>query len=108
MKAVFHINKTSAEDCFLRVEGDLTVQNSVEFKSKLIELLDCAGSGTVEISLRDATAMDLSALQLLYAATQSLSKNKKTFSVIWPENESVETLITRTGFKPLLIFDSGI
>lgn len=106
MKAIFHIDKTDNHDCSLSVEGDLTVQSGEEFKLKLIALLDHSenGNGTVEISLRDATAIDVSAIQLLYAVTEILSKSKGDFSVVWPENEDVAALIARTGFKRLLKF----
>lgn len=102
MKAEFKIKKSKSEGVTLWVKGDLTVSYSKEFKDRLLELLIAPSKGSVEISLREVTAIDVSAIQLLRVAGLELLKGGNKISMIWPDNEALNTLITKTGIKQAL------
>lgn len=102
MKAQFKIQKHKPGGATLTVKGDLTVQSSKEFKEQLIKLLATVGTGTAEFSLKEAMAIDVTAFQLMYSAMEVLKKNEKKISVIWPDSQSVNELISKSGIKQAL------
>lgn len=107
MKPIFQI-KRKDDGCTLEIQGDLTIHSSAQFKAQLTELLEYCIHGHAEICIRAVTALDTSAIQLIYAAGRALSMKKLNVLVRWPENEKVDSLVTRTGFKQLLSFDADI
>ena len=102
MKTEFEIRKTKHAGAALLVKGDLTVRCSIEFKERLTELAMATTRGVPEISLKDVTVIDVSAIQLLHAAKQEFFKGGYKMSVVWPDNEVLNTLITKTGIKQAL------
>lgn len=102
MIAKFKLKKHKSIGATLIVEGDLTISSCKEFKEQLSNLLEAAGKGTAEISLKDIMAIDVSAFQLMYTVKELLRKNGSNLTLQWPENEMVNTLITKTGIKQAL------
>ncbi len=102
MKAAFHITEHPSGGAQLTVKGDLTVAHAQAFKKSLLELLS-APQTTVTISLQEVTAMDVSAIQGIYAFCESLRKTGKSISLVWPEQEAVDELMTKSGFKQALM-----
>jgi anti-anti-sigma regulatory factor len=77
------------------------VQHAHEFKQKLIETLP--GKGSFLLSLREVSAMDVSAFQLLMALKYSLKANGRQLTISWPESETLQNLLTKTGFKQAIL-----
>jgi anti-anti-sigma factor len=101
MKAEFTISKNPSGDELLSIKGDLTVQHSGELKEWLCRL-GTIGSADFTFSLKEVTSIDVSGLQLIYAAAQSQKAGKKKMSIVWPEDQAVNSLIANSGFKYLL------
>ena len=102
MKAQFKIQKHKPEGVTLYVKGDLTVPSAKEFKEYLMNLLGATGKGKAEISLKETMAIDVSAIQLMYAAIEAMKKNKNKFSVQWPDSQPVNDLLAKSGIKQAL------
>lgn len=101
MKAEFKITKSGNKEYSVTIKGELTAQSADSFKSTLAEILRDLDKSRVEISLSAVTAIDVCALQLLFAAGESMSKGRGSLSVVWPENEGVDNLLSRTGFRQI-------
>jgi anti-anti-sigma factor len=98
MKAEITVTKLST-GARLKVKGDLTVQCAGEFKEKLVEL--SVGQGQTMLSLREAGAIDISAIQLLVALNNRLKVEGRRLALDWPERAEVNQLLETTGIKRL-------
>lgn len=84
----------------LKVSGDLTVQNGIDFKNHLQTLADAGGD--IELCLRKIDTIDVSAIQLVKSFRQLVESLQKKFQVALPEQEDVLRLVNATGLLPLL------
>jgi anti-anti-sigma regulatory factor len=100
MKPEFSLKKLKAGSVDLLIKGDLTAQHSMIFKESLAALI--SQKGKVTISLNEIESIDISAIQLI-SAFQTLRKTNDTdFSIGWPENQSVNELLTKTGIRKVI------
>ncbi len=101
MKAEFKLTNHQAKGVMLSVTGDLTVSSAKAWKEMLVEL-GATPQQAVTISLKEVAAMDVTALQLLYAFHQQWLKEQKKLSLEWPVQEAVDELMMKCGFKQVL------
>jgi anti-anti-sigma factor len=100
MKAELSIKKLKS-GVQIKVKGEITVQHANEVKQKLTETLP--GEGSFLLSLREVSAIDVSAFQLLMALKYSLKANGRQLTISWPESETLQNLLTKTGFKQAIL-----
>jgi len=93
MKTEFTREHIKPDKNVLHVRGDLTVQWSAMFKEKLIQLQEI-GMG--------ATAIDVSALQLLHAFKKVMESTGHSVSVVSPALPSLADLIIKSGWGNIL------
>ena len=106
MKAEFTMNYIKPNKNVLHAKGDLTIQWTPLFKETLIQLLK-TGMGkskdlAIVISLQEATAIDVSALQLLHVFKKAMEATDHSVSIISPELPSLADLIIKSGWGPIL------
>src|SRR5258705_6483467 len=106
MKTEFTREHIKPDKNVLHVRGDLTVQWSAMFKEKLIQLqkigVGKAKKLVIVISLQEATAIDVSALQLLQAFKKVMESTGHSVSVVSPALPSLADLIIKSGWGNIL------
>ena len=80
----------------LEFSGELSVQRACELKTVLVEAL--SKSDEVKVSIREATTVDLSFLQLLCAAHRTALKSNKHFEVDTAEAPLFTKVQKEAGF----------
>lgn len=90
-------NKISGK---ISLEGELTLINAQEVKTKLYEALKKYQA--LKVSARNVLSLDLSIIQLLYALSKTAGEIKKTvtFDIVVPPETNL--LLRKAGFKSLL------
>jgi anti-anti-sigma regulatory factor len=90
-------DKTSGK---ILLEGELTLNNAGEIKTKLYEALK--KYPLLKISVRNITAIDLSGIQLLYSLSKTAAEMKRsvTFEIALPPETAA--LFQKAGFGSLL------
>jgi anti-anti-sigma factor len=96
MKTSFQTSK-EANTLSLHIEGDLTIRSSADLQENLLNL---ANKIPVRLSLKNVSAIDVTAIQLLYAFRKANSSTD--IMIAGPENEAVLNLLSRTGLLKLL------
>jgi anti-anti-sigma regulatory factor len=80
------------------IEGDLVVTESEELKEALLNLFDTYES--IELELKNIGRLDISALQLLVALSNSSKEKAKVLNCSFEESAYVERVLENSGFKP--------
>jgi anti-anti-sigma regulatory factor len=84
----------------ISLAGTIDITCAAELKVLLLEALD---SGTeVLISLGDAIDLDVTAIQLLWAAQRQARQSTVGFEVSGQVPEPISTAIAEAGFQPFL------
>ena len=68
--------KKSKQGLSLKLEGEMTIFEAAKLKETLLKHL--AKAGPLEINLGEVAKIDLSGLQLLYAAQETAARQRKT------------------------------
>lgn len=107
MKAEFTIKHSKPDKQLLYVKGDLTTQWAGLFKEKLMRLQELAMKRGKDfetvISLQEVTAIDTSALQLLYVFRTLMEKVDRSVSIVSPDLPALVELITKSGWNHILL-----
>ncbi len=81
----------------LVIEGEITVQNATEIKTLLLDALE--KTDTCFIDLQQITQIDLSGIQLLYAAKNYATNSNKDFKITGDCPVHMLETIKESGFK---------
>jgi anti-anti-sigma factor len=87
----------SASVCLLRFEGEIKIACAAELKSLLLEAL--ASGKDLQIDLQHATELDLTALQLLWAARRQANDSGAALALAGPIAEEVLAAASDAGFE---------
>ena len=84
----------------MTVTGDLTAQHSQSFKEQLEK---CLRQGSnFEISLKEVTAMDVTAIQLLQCMRNDLKSIELMLTITPPKQEGVSELLKKSGLQHII------
>jgi anti-anti-sigma regulatory factor len=86
------------------LEGAVDISSAAELKTLLLRALHCGKK--VRVSLNGATDLDVTAVQLLWAAEREASKAGVGFSFVGPAPAEVSAALGEAGFQQFLIADS--
>jgi len=85
--------------CVVRLEGEIDICCAAELKQAL---LDALASGTgLEIDPSHATTVDITVIQLLWAAHREAGKKGVAFTFVTPTPESMNAAMREAGFEKL-------
>jgi anti-anti-sigma regulatory factor len=87
----------SATRCVLRLEGEIGVACSAELKLALIEAI--SSGKEVELDLAQASDFDVTAVQLLWAASQEAEKAGASFAVAGDVPANIGRAAGEAGFE---------
>jgi anti-anti-sigma factor len=83
----------------VRLEGEVDINSAMELKERLMEAL--AGGGEVKLDLSAASALDITAFQLIWAAERAAKKAEVAFSVTKLVPEQIVSMLIDAGLEPL-------
>jgi anti-anti-sigma regulatory factor len=86
----------------LCLEGAIDIASAAELKDLLIQALGCGTQ--VRISIDGATALDVTAVELLWAAEREAKRLGLGFSVAGSVSDEISATLDETGLKPFLVF----
>jgi len=84
----------------IRLGDNIDITSCVELKPILIEALSLPQD--IEIDLTQASTLDVTAIQLLWATAHSAQRNHKHFSAAGPIPDHIGSLICEAGFDQFL------
>jgi anti-sigma B factor antagonist len=90
------MKKKKGPNSEITLSGQLTIQRAAEVK-QVLALAIQTGEPKVVIDLSEATAVDLSFMQILIAAKKTLDSQKRKLMVALPAPEILLTAIESTG-----------
>ena len=79
----------------VRLEGAVDIASAVEIKSIILNVL--ASKKEIRLSLEDATEMDITAVQLLYAAERDAAKTGTSFALEGSVPDEISVAMTEAG-----------
>jgi anti-anti-sigma factor len=82
--------------CHIRVEGEVNISSAAELKRLLIAAL--ASKKTLRLDLEQATDLDVTALQLLWAAKREAIKSAVKFTLMGRLPEEISDALRDSGF----------
>jgi anti-anti-sigma factor len=83
--------------CLVRLEGEINIAAAAELKASLLKAL---GSGSeLRVDLRSVTELDVTALQLLWAAEREARGSGKAFALGGAAPESVLLAVNEVGLE---------
>jgi len=82
--------------CVIRLEGEVGIAVAAELKTKLVEAM--AAGKQVHVELEKATDLDVTALQLLWAAAREAEKAGNSFTVA-QVSEDMRSSVRDLGFE---------
>lgn len=81
----------------IRLEGEVGAGNAEELKEALLEAL--ASHGQARISLETATGIDVTAVQLLWAAGQKAKSSGMVLALEGPVPQALRATLREAGFE---------
>jgi len=81
----------------VRLEGEVDISGAVELKARLLEAL--AAGGEVRLELSAATALDITAYQLIWAVERAAKKAEVAFSIAGPVPEQIVLTMVAAGLE---------
>lgn len=91
----------SATSCGVRLEGDIDVTCSTDLKRTLVEAISSGKEVQVDLAL--ASDLDVTAIQLLWAARREAEKAGASFAVSGDVPENIHRAICEAGFENFLV-----
>jgi anti-anti-sigma regulatory factor len=85
------------ELCFIHLEGEISITSATELKRLLIEAL--ASGRELRVDLERATELDLTALQLLWAAERAAGGSGTGFMLVGSVPEGIAVALGDAGFE---------
>jgi anti-anti-sigma regulatory factor len=92
----------SGESSVLGLAGAIDISRAAELKAALVEAL--GNSRRIEISAAGVTDLDVTALQLLWAARRAAAQEKKDFVVTGEPERAMASRLAELGMEQLEIF----
>jgi anti-anti-sigma factor len=96
-KLLFKLNAND-ETVELAAFGELTANNATDFRSHLIKLLQHGRQRAYKLNLKNATALDASAIELIYILRRELSAVNASLILTLPADPEVKAFLMKTGF----------
>lgn len=90
----------SAEECVVKLRGDLTVEHAHEMKSVFLEALQ--SNERVVVELEGITDVDLSFLQLLCSAHRTSMRLNKSLTLLSEQSDIFRQAVRDAGFSRIL------
>jgi anti-anti-sigma factor len=91
--------------CVVRLQGEISVGFAKELK---VALLQALASGTeVRLSLEDVSELDVTAVQLLWAAEHEARRSGKPFEFAGPAPADVLKALDEAGFEKFPFADNA-
>jgi anti-anti-sigma regulatory factor len=87
----------SDEQCLLRLEGGITIGVAAELKAHLQQAL--ASGKALRVDLQQATELDITALQLLWAAGCEAKESGREFRLAGKLPPEIATAATEAGME---------
>lgn len=87
--------------CLIRLEGDINVTFAAELKTILLQALGTAKD--VRLNLERVTELDVTAVQLFWAALQEAKKAGVGFTLVGCMPETVSAALSAAGFEKVPI-----
>jgi anti-anti-sigma factor len=84
----------------IQLRGDLTVRHAYALQQRLSELARTPADAVLDLS--DATALDVSAVQLVMAFKRATTAQGRAFSFVPPTDPALAQLMANTGIQHLL------
>lgn len=91
----------NGELCTLVLAGSIDIGSAEEFKAALLE--GFKGARRVQVSLDAVTGLDVTALQLLWAAQRAAAQTQMDFSICGARADALENQMTELGMEHLKI-----
>ena len=85
----------------LRIEGDFDVSSSAEMKRELIEAI--SSRKELQLDVTSVTDIDVTFIQLLWAAVREAEKEKITCTFVGQTPENIHCIIRESGFENFLV-----
>jgi anti-anti-sigma factor len=82
--------------CLIRLEGELNIASAAELKKILVEAL--AGEAELQVELGNASELDVTMLQLLWAGERAARAAGKRFALAGRVPEQTAIAVAQTGF----------
>lgn len=83
--------------CLIRLEGEISIGLATELKTALLQAL--AAQAEVRLDLEHATELDVTALQLLWAAEREARRSGKAFELAASVPPDVLRAVGEAGFE---------
>lgn len=83
--------------CSIRLEGEMNIASAAELKAALLRGLDCGTE--LRVYLAGATALDVTALQLLWAAEREARRSGHLFTLAGGVPEELLLAVLEAGFE---------
>jgi len=99
-KPTFTIERTAGE-IRLRVQGDLNVQHAREMKPSFQQLSEENGMD-IHLDFLQATAFDLSAIQLSYLLRTEVHRQGRQLKVTLPQDAALCDLLEKCGITKII------
>jgi anti-anti-sigma factor len=87
----------SEKQCLIHLEGEITIASAAEFKQFLVQVL--AQGKDLRMDLERAAELDVTALQLLWAAGREAKKLGMVFTLSGSVPEAIRTAAVDAGFE---------
>lgn len=87
--------------CLIRLQGEINISSAAEFKTVLLQAL-ASGKG-LQVELERATEMDVTAIQLLWAAGRRAKTSGVGFGLIKKVPENIAAAWSEAGFENFAI-----
>jgi anti-anti-sigma factor len=84
-------------ECLIRLEGEVDISSAAELKKLLLEAL--ASGRELRVDLERTTELDVTALQLLWAAERKAGGSSVGFSLLGRVPEEISVALSDAGFK---------
>jgi anti-anti-sigma regulatory factor len=91
----------SAGVCRVRLQGDLSIASAAELKASLLGAL--ASATELQVDLAEATALDITAMQLLWAANEEARRSGHAFTLAGNIPEEMLLGFREAGFENIPI-----
>ena len=86
--------------CSIRLEGEVTIASAAELKKLLLQAL--ASGSELRVELEGATELDITSLQLLWAAGREARRSGRGFTLAGKVPEEISAMANDAGFEDFL------
>lgn len=90
--------------CCIRLEGEVDIASAAELKKLLLQAL--ASGSELRVGLEGATELDITALQLLWAAEREARASGRGFSLAGRVPEEISAAVDEAGLEKFPVGDA--